>query len=182
MAGALSAELLEGFEETADFAFGYDRSAVHNREEWQPGASPGGHQDLPVVVVMAVGVLDEVGDEPLREVGVADGGSGGDVGPDLEPAAPGAVERALGEDLPGDGGEVEGFLFAEAAFAAGQGKERVDELFLVGARHEELFANAPEAIEGETGPLRRAGHLPELAWEQALTANWDSTCTPVRPA
>src|SRR5580704_15142048 len=151
LAGGLAAELLKGFEEPADLGVGDDRPGVGDRQEGPSGASPGGQGDASVVVVVADGVVEEVGDQSLGELGIAYGRRGGDVGVNLEPRASGALDYALRQGLAGDFREVEGLLLIEAAFAAGEGEERVDETLLVYTRDEELFADAAEGVEGSAG-------------------------------
>ena len=75
VAGASAAELLEGFKERADLGLGDDRSGVGDRWEERGGAGPGGRGDLSVVVVVADGVVEEVGDQSLGEFGIACGGA-----------------------------------------------------------------------------------------------------------
>ena len=50
-----------------------------------------------------------------------------------------------------DGREVDGFSMVEAALAAGQGEEGVDELRLVFARVDGLLAGGSERVEGDVG-------------------------------
>jgi hypothetical protein len=49
------------------------------------------------------------------------------------------------------GRKVDGFSMVEAALAAGQGEERIDELCLIFARVDDLFARGSERVEGDVG-------------------------------
>jgi hypothetical protein len=133
VAGSLAAGLMERFDEPADLAIWDDWPGVCDRDERMPATHPGPQDDFTVVKVVADSVVEQVRDQPLGETGIADGGSGKDFGIEAQPLLSGVVERTLGEDLPGYHGQVEGFPLLQTTFAAGQGKERVDEPLLVDA-------------------------------------------------
>ena len=95
-------------------------------------AAAGCHVDVELAAgdVVAQRVVDQVGHEPLEEAGVAEDGRGGDRGADGQPAVSG-VWLAGAQGVAGDVSEVEGLSAVEAALAAGQGQQRLDQLFLM---------------------------------------------------
>lgn len=133
VAGSLVANLLERFEEPTDLAIWDDWPGVCDPDERVPATHPGSQEDFTVVKVVADSVVEQVRDQPLGETRIADGGSGKDFGLEAQPLLLGVVERTLGEDLAGYLGQIEGFPLLQTTFAAGQGKERVDEPLLADA-------------------------------------------------
>ena len=63
----------------------------------------------------------------------------------------------------GDGGEVDELAMIEAALAAGQGEQRLDQLFLLLAYLQNAFAGAAEGLRGGSGVDQ--GHLQHGAFE-----------------
>ncbi len=67
------------------------------------------------------------------------------------------------QDAGGDGGEVEGLAAVEAALAAGEGEQCLDELFLLVAGFQQVLAGGPVAGQGGVGVGE--GHLQQGAGE-----------------
>src|SRR5262249_59080813 len=59
------------------------------------------------------------------------------------------------EDLTGDGRQVDGLALANAALAAGQGEQRLDEAFLLGVGGEHLRGDTAPGFGGGGGVIQR---------------------------
>ena len=105
-------------------------------------------------------VVDQVGGQALQQAVVAEYGRGADGGADGQPAGGGFWLEGV-QDAGGDGGEVEELAVVEAALAAGQGEQRLDELFLLVAGFQHVFAGGPERGQGGVGVGE--GHLQQGA-------------------
>jgi hypothetical protein len=97
-----------------------DRAAAGYRQHGMAVAGPGGHVDGSSREVVADGVVDQVGDKPFGQEGVA--AQGGRLGSGPETQAAAGHLRAVGtQDRAGNGREVDVLGLVDAAFAAGQG-------------------------------------------------------------
>jgi hypothetical protein len=137
--GPLGAQALERLEEPADLGGGDDGPGVGDREGG--AAAVGCHVNAEVAAgqVVAQRVVDQVGGKLPEQAVVTKDGGGGQHGTDGHVAASG-VRLAGAQDLCGDPGEVQGLAPVEAALAAGQGQQRVDQPFLLLSFGEHILA------------------------------------------
>lgn len=147
-AGGARAETLEGEEQAVDFGGRNDLPGVGHREDSVTAAGFGGHLDVPAADVVPDGVADQVGHQLPDQERVAVEDAGLEVGADPQAET---ADRGVGggQGFNGDGGQVEGFARAGTTLAAGQGKQRLDELLLLGVGREQVPADRlPRAGSG----------------------------------
>ena len=65
------------------------------------------------------------------------------------------VEAGRGQDGLADGGQVGSFPVVESAFAAGEGEEGFDEVFLLVVGGEQLFGGGPPCLRAGVGVVER---------------------------
>ena len=122
---------------------------------------------------MLDGVGDQVGDEALDQPRVAVGDGGCERSLHGQPARLDGFER-----LRGDRGEVDRFAIVEAALAAGEHEQRVDQAFLLLAGGEDLAEHRAQPLAAGVGVGER--DLDQRALEvsgvrsscETLAANW----------
>src|SRR5262249_50954601 len=147
-------ERQEGREQPADRLGRDGRPGVGHRQDRAAVPGRGADLDLPADDVVAHGVVDQVGHQPFGQQGVTVQGRGPDSGLDAQPLAA-EVGAAGPQDLPGDGCQVDGLALAEAALAAGQGEQRLDEAFLLGVGGEHLPRDTAPGFGGGGGVIQR---------------------------
>src|SRR5262249_60502906 len=103
---------------------GNARAGVGHGEHGVPVAGFGADVQVPVGVIVAQPVVDEVGDEPLDQPWVAVGRGGTQRGAQVDVAG-GRLGVAGGEDLFGESGEVDAVVTVQAGLAAGEGEQRL---------------------------------------------------------
>jgi hypothetical protein len=120
------AEALEGLEQPLDLPGGDRGAGVGHEQERVPVSCSCRDLDLAAGDVVGQGVVGEVGYQPLGEAGVACGRGGAELGSDAQ--CQGLCPRATRlEYARCDFGEVEGVAVVQAALAAGQGEQRLDQ-------------------------------------------------------
>jgi len=139
LVGAVAVEALERFEETVDLSGRDDRPRVPYGQQGAAAAGPGRDGDASRHLVVAHGVVDQVGDEPFEEERVPLDQGGSDRGLDVQ-AQPADAGAGSENRPPGDGREIDGFVVIGPGFAVGEGEERLDETRLLVARGEQLVA------------------------------------------
>ena len=159
--------LLERTQEPLDLVGSDRRSGVAYGDGGSSGRRYGRDLDCAGGGVVAQGVIDEVGDQPFDQCGVACGWGRNEGGGDPDASAFGFMS-ASGEHGVGDLGEVEVFPVFDSSLAGGQGEEGVDESFLVLAEVEGFFAGRPKVGGGCAGVAER-----DLE-EGALAGQWGS--------
>jgi hypothetical protein len=134
------AEPLEGLEQALDLGRGDDPPGAGHRQDGAGAAGPGGDLDVPAGDVVPDGVVDQVGHQLLDQDGVAVEGGGLDTGLDVQAQT---TDRGAGggQGFAGDGGQVGGLARGGAGFAAGQGEQRLDEVFGLGVGGEQFPAD-----------------------------------------
>jgi hypothetical protein len=130
----LVAEPLERLEQPVKLARRYHRPAVGDPDHRTAGRRPGLDLGPPAGHVVPDRVPDQVRHQALRQPGITLGGGGAEPGVDLD---------VLG-DRRGDGRQVEGLRPGDAAFAAGQREQRVDQLFLLPAELQDFVTGGAE--------------------------------------
>jgi hypothetical protein len=148
--GAARMQPLEGLEKPVDLGGRDDRPGAGHRQDGVAVLGSGRDFDAPAGDVVAYGVADQVGGQPFYEEGITVEvrglGSGLDVQPQAaDPGAGGCQDRA------GDGRQVHGLALAEAALAAGQGEQRLDEAFLLGVGGEYFPGGGAPRLGGGAG-------------------------------
>jgi hypothetical protein len=163
--GPVPVESLEGLEEAVDFRWRYEGSGVGHRQDGPAVLHSGPDLGTAFGAVVPDGVGEQVGHQPFDEQGISVEGRwfGHIVDSNPEPADLGRQGGQGG----GDGGsEVDGFVFVQAAFAAGQGEQGFDQARLLIAGGEHLLGGGTprggrrtRVIERnlEEGPLGRQG-------------------------
>ena len=101
---------------------------------------------MAAVDVVVDRVAEEVGDEPLDEARVA-----GRLGRLKRGVEDESVVVCGGRGGSGDGGEVDRLAAVEAALAAGEGEQRLDQAFLLLADGEQLLARVPVGVDAGVG-------------------------------
>jgi Protein of unknown function DUF72 len=101
----------------------------------------GRYVDTAAFEVMCDGVVHQVDDETFDEPWIPIERCGLEVRVDVEPKT--LVVAPLIRDRASDVGQVDGLAAVEAAFAAGEGEERVDERLLFAVGVEQLLARRP---------------------------------------
>jgi hypothetical protein len=146
-AGGARAEPLEGLEQAVDFGGRDDLAGVGHRQDGAGVADLGGDLDFPAADVVPDGVVDQVRDQLLDQERVTVEGGGLEIGLDVQAEA---ADRGAGggQGFAGDGGQVRGLALAGADFAAGQGEQRLEEVFLLGVGGEQFPADALPRIGG----------------------------------
>ena len=141
--GALRAEPLKRLEEPVDLVRRHHRSRVGDGHDGVPGVGSRAHPGRAGRPVVPDGVVDQVGDQPFGQTGIAEGGGGPEVGLQGHAAGPGLVV-AGGHDGADHVAQVESFLPVETALAAGQGEQRLDEPLLLIPCGQHPLAGAPQ--------------------------------------
>jgi len=138
-------QFLEGSEETLDLVVGDDWPAVGDRQARLRARGLSGDLYVPAWMVVADGVVDEVGDEAFDQSPVPGRHCGREVFGEVD-AFPCCLVVAGGEHSSDDLGEVEGVAAGDAALAGGQGEQCLDEPFLVFAKSESLLAGRAQGV------------------------------------
>jgi hypothetical protein len=134
--GPAPIEPLEGLEEAVDVRQRDEWSGVGHRQDGLAVLDPGPDLDTAVGNVVADGVGEQVGHEPFDEQRVAIEGRRFYHLVDVNPESAG-LGRQAGQGRGNAGGEVDGFVFVQPAFAAGQGEQGFDQarLLIAGGEH-----------------------------------------------
>ena len=109
-------------------------------------AGVGCELDVAAVDVVVDGVVEEVCDEPLDQPRVAGRVRRLNRGVEGE-----SVAVCGGRGGSGDGGEVDGLTAVEAALAAGEREQGLDQAFLLFADGEKLLAGVPVGLDAGVG-------------------------------
>ena len=147
-------EPLKGLEEAVDFSWRDERSGVGHREHGLALLHPGQDFDSAVDNVVANGVGEQVGDEPFDEKRVALEGSRRGHLVDVDPQSVDLwleVDKGRGDE----GGEVNGFVCSQPAFAAGEGEEGFDEVFLLVVGGEKFYGGGSPGLCAGVGVVER---------------------------
>ncbi len=152
--GPAPIEPLEGLEEAVDVRGRDEWSGVGHRQDGHAGRHPGPDLDPATRHVVADRVGEQVGHEPFREQRVSvEGGRGCHrVDVDPEPAGLGLqVSQGRGDG----GGEVDGLVPGQPAFAAGQGEQGLDQACLLIAGGEHLLGGGTPCLGRRVGVVER---------------------------
>jgi hypothetical protein len=126
----------KGWKEAVDVRRRDEWSGVGHRQDGLAVLDPGPDLDTAVGNVVADGVGEQVGHEPFDEQRVAIEGRRFYHLVDVNPESAG-LGRQAGQGRGNAGGEVDGFVFVQPAFAAGQGEQGFDQarLLIAGGEH-----------------------------------------------
>lgn len=128
-------EALEGLEQAAELLWGHDGSGVGHFESGLTALAVDKDVDVPAGKVVVHGVVDQVPHEAFDKVGVA--GKHGRANRHIDAHLLRCGSRLTGMDyFRSDDGQVEGLASVEASLAAGEGEQRIDEVFLLFAGFE----------------------------------------------
>ena len=153
-------EPLEGLEEAVHFPGRYGWSGVGHRQDGPAVLYPGPDLDPAAGHVVADGVGEQVGYEPFDEQGVAIEGRRFAHLAYVDPESVG-LGPETGKGRRDGGGEVNGFVSVQPAFAAGQGEQGLDQARLLIAGGEHLLGGATPVGGRRAGVVER--HLEEGA-------------------
>jgi hypothetical protein len=154
-------EPLEGLEEAVDIRQRDKRPGVGHRQDGLAVGHPGPDLDTAVGHVMADGVGEQVGHEPFHEQRVSIEGRRFRQRVDVDPESAG-LGLQVGQGRGDGGGEVDGLVAVQPAFAAGQGEQGFDQACLLIAGGEHLLGG------GTPGRGRRVGVVERNLEERAL--------------
>src|ERR1700677_974214 len=145
--GRALAQAPEGLEKAVDVGGLDDRPGAGHRQDGAGVAGRGGDLDVSAGDVVPDGIVDQVAGQLLDHERVTGDGSGLEVGVDVQAEV---ADRGAGggQEGAGDGGQVGGLALVEAGFAAGQGEQCLDEVFLLGVGGEQLPAHRLPGADG----------------------------------
>jgi len=130
-------EALERLEQAAELIWGHDGSGVGHFQADPTALAVDEDVDVPAGKVVVQGVVDQVPHEAFDKVGVA--GKHSRANRHIEAHLLRGGSRLAGVDyFRSDDGQVEGLALVEASLAAGEGEQRVDELFFLFAGFEHV--------------------------------------------
>ena len=152
----VGAEPLEWLEQPLDLCGGHRGSGVSHPEECVPVRGSGHHLDVAPWLVVAQGVVGEVGYQSFGKTGIACDRGGNERGGNVQ--CQGLCALAARVEHPRrDVGQIEGLPVVQAALAAGEGEQRFDQLFLLLAYREHFLAGRTQRHRCGTGVGE--GHL-----------------------
>ena len=139
----VGAAALERPDEPGDVIGRDHRARVGHRQHGAALSDPGGHLNRAVRDIVAHGIVDEVGHEPLGEPRIADSQRRIERRGDGQPALLGFGPPGQ-HHLASQGGEIDGLAAVKPALAAGQCEQRLDQPFLLFAGREQPRAQVPQ--------------------------------------
>jgi hypothetical protein len=138
-------ESLEWLEQAVDLARRYDRPGVGDPHDGPAGRRPGLDLGPAARPVVPDGVTDQVRHQAFRQPRIAVGRRG---------AEPGVDRDVLGHGR-GDDRQVEGLGAGDAAFAARQREQRVDQLLLLPPEPQDLVAGGAQGVDARRRVAQR---------------------------